>query len=80
MNPVRIGVVIIFFALLWVALAFTLFQAHNASVRGELAKKEIVVQEMNAELHKAIESQKRDLARRLRPRREVGSVVEYDED
>ncbi len=80
MNAVRMGVVIIFFALLWVALAFTLFQAQNSSVRRELAKEEIAVQEINAELHKAIESQKRDLAQRVRPRREVESVVEYEED
>ena len=80
MNIVRIGVVTIFFTLLGATLLFALFQAQDASIREELAKEEIAVQEMNAELHKAIESQKRDLARRVRPRREVESVVEYDED
>lgn len=80
MNPFRISVGIICFALFGVALGFSLFEAHNASVREELAKEEIAVQEMNAELHKAIELQKRDLARRFRPKREVESVVEYDED
>ena len=80
MNPVRIGLGIICFALLGVALGFSLFQAHNSAVREELARGEIAVDEMNAELQKAIESQKRDLARRVRPRREVESEVEHDED
>ena len=80
MNPVRIGVAIVVFAFLGVALAFTLFQAHNASVREELERGQIAVEEINAELQKAIESQKRDLARRVRPRSEVESVVEYGED
>ena len=80
MNPFRISVGIICFALIGVALGFSLFEAHIASVREELAKEEIAVQEMNAELHKAIESQKRDLSRRFRPKREVESVVEYEED
>ena len=80
MNPVRLGVAVVVFALLGVAMGFSLFQAHNASVRAELAKGEIAVQEMNAELHKAIESQKIDLSRRVRPNREVESVVENDGD
>lgn len=80
MNPVRFGVAIIFFVLIGAALAITLFQAHNVSVQQELAKEEIAVDEMYAELHKAIESQKRDLSRRFRPSREVESVVEYDKD
>ena len=80
MNSVRLGVAIVVFALLGVALAITLFQTHNASVRKELAKEEIAVQEMSTELHKAIESQKRDLSRHVRPSLEVESVVEYVED
>ena len=80
MDPVRLGVAVVVFALLGVAMGFSLFQAHNASVREELQRGQIAVDEINAELHKAIESQKQDLARRVRPRREAESVVEYDED
>ena len=80
MDPVRLGVAVVVFALLGVAMGFSLFQAHNASVREALAKGEIAVDELSAELHKAIESQKHDLARRIRPSREVESVVEYDDD
>jgi len=60
MNPFRIGVGIICFALIGVALGFSLVEAHNASVREELAKEEIAVQEMNAELHKAIDQRGND--------------------
>ena len=80
MNVVRIGVVTIFFVLLGAILLFILFQAQDASIREELAKEENAVEEMYGELRKAIESQKRDLARRVRPSSEVESVVEYGED